>query len=370
MLLSAEKNGFVLYGMLICALVLGCETENDRFDVSANLARPGRSNGGQGYNPDSERDLENDDEDDPSWENDDRDTGEDIREDASRDFDNGDEDEWTDSDSGDSPPVEIDDPVDTDTFVDTGDEPEPDGQGEEETCLRGGGSNFFAKGPYTYKTVKKGSYTFYLPTNLEGCKAPVIAFAMGTGAPAMSYTHWYTHFASYGFVVVVDPNTMAASGASLKKGIDAVYTSHGDMLDPNAGTTGHSQGGAGAFAARSHPRVKTIVGIEPGQFPSSGDNNVNYLGLAGTADMFGVGTDPMLFHYSQVTGPKFYAKLQGADHIASVCTPSQKAFQFRAISTAWFRCFLAGESSACELFAPRNCSNFEGTWAKCEGKNL
>lgn len=206
---------------------------------------------------------------------------------------------------------------------------------------------------------------------MNGCKAPVIAFAMGTGAPSLSYTHWYQHFASYGFAVVVDPNTMALSGASLKKGIDAIYSAHAGLLSDKAGTTGHSQGGAGAFNARSHAKVKTIVAIQPGQFPSAGDNNVNYLGLAGTADMFGMGTDPKLFHYPQVTGPKFYAKLSGADHIgAPINGASPHAVAYRAISTGWFRCFLADDSNACGLFDPGDCSSFPGKWAACESKNL
>ena len=185
----------------------------------------------------------------------------------------------------------------------------------------------------------------------------------------MSYTKWYEHFASHGFAVVVDPNKMAASGATLSSAIDSVLAQYQSRLYSDAaGTTGHSQGGSGAFAARSNPKVTTVVGIQPGQFLDSGRANINYLGLAGSDDSFGVFTDPKLFHYGQVTGPKFYANLLGASHIGSVTSPGDHSKLYQALSTAWFRCYLSQDQSACELFSTGDCSKFGGTWKEVANK--
>ena len=111
------------------------------------------------------------------------------------------------------------------------------------------------------------------------------------------------------------------------------------------------------------------MGIQPGQFPSSGNGKVNYLGLAGSADMFGFGTDPKMMHYGQVTGPKFYANLQGANHTSSVTSGSGHGVLYRALSTAWFRCYLSKDQAACDLFASGDCSKFGGSWKECSQQN-
>ena len=229
-------------------------------------------------------------------------------------------------------------------------------------------SNFKNKGTYKFETKRRSGFTFYLPKT-DGCKSPVIAFAMGTAAPEMSYIPWYVHFASHGFAVAVDPNMGAIAGDSLKRSIDQAYQNFGSQLSPKAATIGHSQGGAGALNARGHKKVDTVVGIQPGQFPSGGNNNINYLGLAGSADMFGTFTDPMLFHYNQITGPKFYAKLAGADHISTpTILGGNRTTPYLAISTAWFSCHLDNNQNSCNLFKVGNCGKFPGRWARCEGK--
>ena len=236
-------------------------------------------------------------------------------------------------------------------------------------CLEYGGK-FTSKGPYQFERQQAGSYIFYIPKLPSGCKSAAVGFAMGTGAPVMSYTAWYEHFASHGLAVVVDPNKFALSGQTLSQGIDTILETYPDILLEKAGTTGHSQGGGGAFTARFNSKISTVVGIQPGQFLSSGgNNNINYLGLAGTADSFGTFTDPKFMHYKQVTGPKFYANLQGANHIGSVTGNSEHASLYRALSTSWFRCYLTNDKAACNLFATNDCSSFGGNWAECSAEN-
>ena len=57
-------------------------------------------------------------------------------------------------------------------------------------------------------------------------------------------------------------------------------------------------------------------------------------------------------------GPKFYANLLGASHIGSVTSPGDHSKLYQALSTAWFRCYLSQDQSACELFSAGDCSKF------------
>lgn len=248
------------------------------------------------------------------------------------------------------------------------------GSGEE--CLDGAGGNFIQDGPYGAKTgISKGGHSTYIPSNFQsaGCKHPVIVFAMGTGAPAMSYTKYYRKFASYGFVVVVDSNKSAMNGGArtLKAGVDWLYTTeYASHLVEKVGVTGHSQGGGAAFVAGSHNRVAAVVGLQPAQFGGGGGLKTPYLGLAGTRDNFGQVTNPKMMHWRSLQGPGFYANLEGADHMRSATMGDPHASQYAAISTAWFRCYLSNDQQACSLFNDNSCSQFAGTWAECDSKNM
>ena len=239
-------------------------------------------------------------------------------------------------------------------------------------CLEKSHDRFYSIGNHDFKIISEGSYTYYIPERLQkNCKAPVVAFAVGTLMPSSLYRHWHKHFASHGFAVVADHNTMAITGRSLKRGIDRIYRMHPDKLAPVAATIGHSQGGAGALYARTHEKVTTVIGIQPGQFPIASRAKINFLGLAGSTDVFGVLTDPSLFHYRQVKGPKFYGNLAGAGHITDTIRDGEKARSYRAMATAWLRCFLSKERESCSLFTgPEKCSAFKGNWRHCKHANL
>jgi len=252
----------------------------------------------------------------------------------------------------------------------------PDGGSAVAECNAGTGGQFLKEGPYGSKAGIRGMGPFtYVPKSFgqDNCKYPVIAFSMGTGAPSSVYTGYYTFFASWGFVVVVDPTMSGqASGDTIKSALDWLYKSeYASKLSPKAGTTGHSQGGGGAFNASGHPNVQAMVGIQPGQFMCP-KNTKPYLGLAGTMDMFGMTTNPLMMHWGASSGPKFYGNLEGADHIAATLNTGNGAggSYYRAAATAWFRCFLASDKSACALFHSGKCDQIAGKWAECKGEKL
>ena len=245
-------------------------------------------------------------------------------------------------------------------------------------CNVAGGSDgqFLKEGPYGWKTGIRGMGPFtYVPKTFgkDGCKYPVIAFSMGTFAPSFVYTGYYTFLASWGFVVVVDPTMMGQmSGGTIKSALDWLYKSeYASNLSPKAGTIGHSQGGGGAFNASGHQNVAAIVGLEPGQFPGP-LNKKPYLGLAGTLDMFGMGTNPLFIHWGLSSGSKFYANLSGADHIFAPLNTGNGTLgsHFRAAATAWFCCYLAADQEACALFKSGKCDKLAGRWADCKADKL
>ena len=236
-------------------------------------------------------------------------------------------------------------------------------------CLSDGTtSNLVDAGPHEYEILKDPSYTLYMPQNLpSGCLPPVVVFGVGTMMPASLYTHIYKHLASHGFAVVANRSTITILGRSMRRSLSSVLKKYEGQVLPRAGAIGHSQGGAGAFNTRFHKAVDTVVSIFPGQFPSLGNNDINYLGIAAGLDMFSVLTDPSLLHYRQVTGPKFYGKLMTALHTSSaIFSSSQQAKQIKEISTAWFMCHLKDDERACNRFTQDSCSAFTGSWVGCK----
>jgi hypothetical protein len=272
--------------------------------------------------------------------------------------------------------------LDSDRGSLTNPDPDFDGEGEEPSiltvsCLESGSNDFTKPGTYGFKKGPSGSGPFIIaPEKMDpSCKHPVIVFGMGTYAPTSAYTGFYEHFASYGFVVVVDPtNNGQSSGDSMRTALDWAYDSElGDRLSDQAGATGHSQGGGGAYAMAGHPKIKAIVGLQPGQFAAANNTSAAYLGLAGTEDSFGQLTHPNLIHYPGTSGvDKFMASYIGANHISSMLnTADGPGLYYKATATAWFSCYLAGNQNACEMFESGTCAKLppsSSNWTQCEGQ--
>lgn len=250
---------------------------------------------------------------------------------------------------------------------------------ESQACFSGYSGDYTDEGPFGYQDgVNESGLLTVIPVSFDDkCKYPAIVFGMGTGADTSVYQSFYQHLASYGFVVVVDPTKNGqASGESMRAALDWLYdkSEYSSLLSDMAGATGHSQGGGGAFASSMHSKVKAVVGLQPGQFLTDQNTTAAYCGLAGTNDMFGQFTNPSLLHYPLSEGvPKFMASYVGADHVASMIETSKgPGLYYKAVTTAWFRCYLTDDQNACELFDEDSCDNLPSAdnWTECQGESL
>lgn len=127
--------------------------------------------------------------------------------------------------------------------------------------------------PSDDETIKK--FVIWYPKELESGsgKYPVVLWANGTGSNSGTYTAFFKHLASHGFIVVGndDPNTR--TGASLNAGIDLLLSENEKTDSPlcgkidleNIGIGGHSQGGPAVFnMATAQPHadmIKTVYAV-------------------------------------------------------------------------------------------------------------
>jgi pimeloyl-ACP methyl ester carboxylesterase len=124
-------------------------------------------------------------------------------------------------------------------------------------------------------TVKK--IVIWYPSELENSdKAyPVVVWANGTGSTSSTYTAFFRHLASWGFIVVGNDDENTRTGESLNKGIDLLIQENSSEdsvfyqkidLD-RIGIGGHSQGGPAVFnMATDQPHadmVKAIYAVSP-----------------------------------------------------------------------------------------------------------
>jgi hypothetical protein len=240
------------------------------------------------------------------------------------------------------------------------------------TCLQGGSGDYSKAGPYavTTKSVDLASYlsgaatpttfTIYYPTTLEAnCPHPIIAWGNGTGVTGSNvYAFYNNNAASWGMVVAASDNSNVGSGAYNKAGIDYLLAQNKDSTSPfygklstRAGMAGHSQGAMGATAATSHPNCQAEVQVEGGGNPKAG---IAFLALSGTADTV-VTTGPPTSSYGVATGPSMLAIYTGADHtttptLGGYVQGNPGTIQFMRFYTAWFRCFLGDDATACAMF--------------------
>jgi hypothetical protein len=253
------------------------------------------------------------------------------------------------------------------------------------TCLKGSG-NFAANGPYRVKqkdvTIgSQGQYTIFSPDPLEtSCKHPIVAWGNGTAVTGSdTYAFYQEHAASYGIVVVASHNDNVGSGQFHTAGLDYLLKENMTQgseffgkLSTKAGTSGHSQGGAGANMGASHPNVEAIGNVQ-GAFGSA-PRGAAFLCLTGTED---IATEGCKTAVNGSTSPALYANWQGGDHIGTATllgfiTGDPGTKQYQRLYTGWFRCFLADDSAACNMFkGGAECPVCkEMGWAEIFAKNM
>lgn len=253
-------------------------------------------------------------------------------------------------------------------------------------CLQGAGGDYTATGPYAVTQTDVdiggglGMFTIFRPTNLDaGCKHPMVAWGNGTGVTGSSiYGFYQTHAASWGMVVIASHSDQAGSMGYLAGGLNYLIAQNQDAssplfgnLDDKAGTAGHSQGGFAATTATSHPNVVAEVCVQGGGTPPA---KVAFMCLTGTEDF----VEPQCTGaYNSAAGPAFLGNYQGADHMTTptlggLVQNNAGTRQYQRLYTAWFRCHLADDETACAMFrGGSNCGMCnEPNWFRVEGKNF
>ena len=252
------------------------------------------------------------------------------------------------------------------------------------SCLKGSG-NFTDNGPYRVATQdvtigSSGQFTIFYPEPLEtNCKHPIVSWGNGTLVTGSDvYAFYQEHAASYGIVVIASHDDNVGTGEFLVAGIDYLLSENKSpssifyqKLSTKVGTSGHSQGGAGADRAASHPNVEAEVNVEGsfGEAPSG----TAFLCLTGTEDINPAGCDEAV---RGATSPAFLANWEGGDHISTATllgysTGDLGTRQFMRLYSAWFRCFLADDGNACAMFkGGTNCPLCrESGWSAIFAKN-
>ena len=228
-----------------------------------------------------------------------------------------------------------------------------------------GVSDFAAAGPFAVtvenNTGPSGVFTIFRPASLgqNGLRHPILAWGNGTATTPATYAALLGHLASHGFVVIAANTTNAGSGVAMRQGIDWLVAQDGapggvfsNRLDiGNIGAFGHSQGGGGAINAGAHPRVRTVIPIQPLPQPQF---------LQGTMLLLCGGNDTIVHPetacrnlvYTPAIVPTFFGILNGVDHFA----PFGDGGPMRAPITAWFRGELMRDQSARARFYGSDCT--------------
>jgi hypothetical protein len=262
------------------------------------------------------------------------------------------------------------------------------------TCLMAGSGDSSKAGPYTVATMSVDlasylsgaatptTFTIYYPTTLEAnCPHPIIAWGNGTGVTGSNvYAFYNNNAASWGMVVAASDNSNVGSGAYNKAGIDYLLAQNKlssspfyGKLSTRAGMAGHSQGAMGATAATTHPNCEAEVQVEGGGNPKAG---IAFLALSGSNDTV-VTTAPPTASYGAATGPAMLAIYTGADHtttptLAGYVQGNAGTIQFMRFYTAWFRCFLGDDATACAMFKGGSSCGVckDPNWTTMQTKNM
>jgi hypothetical protein len=263
------------------------------------------------------------------------------------------------------------------------------------TCLMPGSGKFGEPGPYKVGRMSldlgmiaanqnSGMFTIFYPMPLEAaCLHPIVAWGNGTGVgDADTYAFFNSNAASWGMVVIASHESNTGSGAFHKAGIDYMLKQNDDsksmfykkLAVTRVGTSGHSQGAGGAVAGASHPAVSVNVGVGG---PATTAAKYASLCLTGTEDIASTSC-PALPDRAQ--GPMFAASWNGGDHVttetlAGYITKDPGSLAMQRLYAAWFRCYLADDSVACDLFkgaAPDQCGlcKEKMNWAVLKSKNI
>lgn len=225
------------------------------------------------------------------------------------------------------------------------------------------GQSWAQTGPFAVAETPSGAgHTLFHPATLGGCGVhPLILWGNGSGAKPATYAGLLRHLASHGFIVVAADMGAAGSGEEMLAGLDHLAAEHhrpgsafhGRVALDRVGSTGHSQGGAGAIVTGADPRVDTVAPIQPGPFGEHRDLHGPVFYLAGQADLV---VSPLLLVHPRYREsghvPAVYGELARAGHTE----PTGDGGGFRGPVTAWFRFHLLGDERARPMFFGASCT--------------
>jgi hypothetical protein len=260
------------------------------------------------------------------------------------------------------------------------------------TCLKPGDGSYGETGPYQVAKMDvdlgmiadgqhSGQFTIFYPNPLEAdCPHPIVAWGNGTTVSgADTYAFFNQNAAAWGMVVMASWEDNTGSGAFHKAALDWLLKANEDSMSPffhklstRAGVSGHSQGGFGSTAAESHPNVEAQVAVGA---QGRSTAKIAALTLTGTMDI--VMNPGSLVTNAQ--GKAFVASWDGGDHvttetIAGYIGRDAGTMQMQRLYAAWFRCFLADDTTACKLFeggTPDGCGICKDTgWNLLASKNM
>lgn len=254
------------------------------------------------------------------------------------------------------------------------------------SCLDGSG-DYTGMGPYTVARMDvsdiagKGPYTIFYPQPFDGdCVHPIVAWGNGTGVTGADvYAFYQDHAASWGIVVINSHNSNVGDGSFHNAGLDYLLAENANSssmffgkLSTRAGTSGHSQGGMGANVGAGHPNVEAEVNVQGafGRAPAG----VAFLCLTGTADINPAGCKSSV---DGATEPAMHANYEGATHTGTATVGGfiggdKGSIQYMRFYSAWFRCFLGDDQTACDLFkGGASCAVCSDPgWAEIYSKNF
>jgi Chlorophyllase enzyme len=216
--------------------------------------------------------------------------------------------------------------------------------------------DYLQPGPHRVEVQQEAVNTYYFPADLSvGAPHPVILWGNGTITAPSWYDGLLRHMASHGFIVAAANTSNAGSGQEMLNGLDELTAwnqqSGNDFYQKvdleHVGTTGHSQGAAGAVRAAADPRVDTMFPIEGGASNVT-ERPDSALYLAGEGDPFNTS---MRTAFDAASIPAAYAEVAGASHL----TPLGSGGTFRAGAAAWALFQLRGDTTARAQFVGGDC---------------
>ena len=229
---------------------------------------------------------------------------------------------------------------------------------ERAACLAGISASEF-QGPFSHALMREGSVSYWLPSLPDGCRAPVVHFAVGTGASCSSYSLLLERLASHGFLVACTERSQTGYTTAGMEALETVYERFGALAGPQIGTLGHEVGGQSALLTLVQARERwgedslyAGFAIAPASGSTTGaDWRAAYERIEAPVFMFSGTRDQLVSERWVGRGFEALCDLSEAYHWSAVDAPHIPVPIDFALEAAipWLRWKLLGDEQACEV---------------------